>query len=458
MNLLSVERDHNMREIEKLILDASPLESIANDILLEAKKRGADQAEVGIDATKGFSVSAHGGAAETVEYHQDKSIEITVYFGKRSGSASLSDLRKEAIQAAVEAACHIAKYTGGDPCSGLPEKEDLAFNYPKLNLSYPWNINVDEAIALACECEKLALAQNKLIMSAEEVRVGTLQSVMLYANSLGFTGWFPISHHEISCVLIAKKDEEMQRDYSYSIAVDPNDLESIESIAYKAAERAVNRLGAKSLRTTKAPVIFIAEEARGLLGHFASAIKGSNLYRKASFLLDHLHQKVFPSFVHIQEHPHLPKALGSAPFDDEGVATRSNVYIDDGILQSYSLGVYSARKLGMHTTGNSGGVHNLVIKPGKEDLAGLLKQMDKGLLITELMGHGLNLLTGDYSRGAGGYWIENGVIQYPVHEVTVAGNLKDVYANLVAIGNDVDTRGGIRTGSLLIAEMTIAGQ
>ena len=447
-----------MNEIVKSVIDSSQLQSISQDILKEASRLGADQAEVNITANKGFSVTAREGDVETVEYNQDKVVEITVFFGKRTGASSLSDLRPEAIRAAVEAACHIAKFTDEDPASGLADKEDLAFHYPQLELSYPWPISVEEAIKLACQCEREAVAIDKRIMSAEEAMVSTIEVLHVHANSLGFMGYFPYTRHDISCVLVAREGDDMQRDYSYTISTDPAHLESVSSVARQAAARTVRRLGARPLRTTKAPVIFVAEEARGLLGSFVAAISGGNLYRKSSFLLDHLDKKVFPSFVRIEEQPHMTRGLGSAPFDDDGVATRSNLFIEDGILRHYSLGVYSARKLGMKTTGNAGGVHNLTIKPGDKDLAALIKAMGTGFVITELMGHGVNLVTGDYSRGAAGFWVENGEIQYPVHEVTIAGKLQDMYARIVEVGNDVDIRGNIRTGSILIEEMMIAGK
>lgn len=443
---------------QKAVLTTDELQTIARSILQEAAKRGADQAEVGISANKGFTVTAREGDVETIEYQQDKSIDVVVYFGKRLGAASLSDVRHEAICAAVDAACHIAKFTGEDPASGLAEKSELAFDYPKLKLAYPWQISVEEAARLACECEREAMSYDKRIISAESADVGTMHGHDVYANSLGFSGAFSYTRHEISCVLVAKEGEDMQRDYSYTVAVDPLHLESASTIAKQAAERTLKRLGARRLKTMKAPVIFVAEEARGLLGHFNAAIQGGSLYRKSSFLVDHLGKKIFPDFVQIAEQPHLPFGLGTVAFDDDGVLTRPNVFIENGILSSYSLGVYSARKLGMKTTGNAGGTHNLTIKPGQKDFAALLKTMGTGLVVTEVMGQGVNLITGDYSRGAGGFWVENGEIQYPVHEITIASRLQDMYAHIVEVGSDVDIRGGIRTGSILIEEMMIAGE
>lgn len=440
------------------LIDTNTLQALSQDILKEAVRCGAQQAEVGVTANKGFSVKAHNGDVETVEYHQDKIIEITVYIGKRSGSASISDIRPEAYRAAVEAACHIAKFTDEDPASGLADKEEQAFHYPRLELAYPWDLTVDQAIRLACECEREALAADRRIMSAEESTVATATVMHVHADTNGFLGAFPLTRHEISCVLVAKQGEEMQRDYSYTISADPALLQSAAHVAKEAVERTVRRLGARRLRTTKTPVIFAAEEARGLFGTLVAAISGGNLYRKSTFLLDHLGKKIFPSFMHIQEQPHLVKGLGSAPFDTDGVATRANVFIEDGILRNYCLGVYSARKLGMKTTGNAGGVHNLVVKSGSKDLSALIKTMNKGLLITEMMGNGSNLVTGDYSRGASGFWVENGEIQFPVNEITVAGKMQDMFGRITEVGADVDIRGNVRTGSVLIEEMMIGGE
>jgi PmbA protein len=318
-------------------------------------------------------------------------------------------------------------------------------------------VTVEQAIALAVQCEKEALAYDKRL-SADEVSVATVDMLYLYANSHGFIGSFPHTRHDMSCVLVAKDGDDMQRDYSYSAVVDASMLTPVSAIAKEAAERTIKRLGARRIPTTKVPVIFAAEEARSLIGHFASAISGGHLYRKASFLLDHIGKQVFPNFMHLQDCPHMPKALGSAPFDGNGVATRDNVYIEDGILRMYSLGIYAARKLGLKTTGNAGGMHNLVVRHGNQDLSALIKTMHRGLLVTEVMGQGVNLVTGDYSRGVGGFWIENGEIQFPVHEITIAGKLQDIFAGIIAIGNDVDRRGGVHTGSILINEMMVAGE
>lgn len=443
---------------DSFMKNIAPLQNIAQDMLQQAKKLGASEAEVGLAASKGFSVTARDHDVETIEYHLDKTIDITVYFDKHSGSASISDFQPEAVQKAVAAACHIAKFTGEDTASGLANKEDLAFDYPHLQLYYPWQLSVEQAIAIACECEKVARDHNKHIMGAEPASVGTMESLQLYANSHGFMGYYPHTHHEISCVLVAKKNDEMQRDHGYSISIDPQKLASAKTIATIAAERTMSRLGARRLRTMKAPVLFIAEEARGLIKYFLAGILGGNIYRQSSFLLNAVGKKIFPEFVHIEEQPFLPFGLGSAPFDSEGVATRNNVFIENGVLQQYCLSSYSARKLNLKTTGNADGVHNLIIKPGQNDLKSLLKKMNRGLLVTEMMGNGVNIVTGDYSKGAAGFWVENGEIQYPVHEITIAGNLHDMFLNMVEIGNDVDVRGNLRTGSILISEMMIAGE
>jgi PmbA protein len=433
------------------------LEKIVIDILQEATHQGASAAEVDLGVNKGFSVLVRKGDIESVEYHQDKGVNITVYMGHRTGSASLSDLRPEAIRGAVKAACNIARFTDEDPCAGLPEKDLLAFNYPKIDLAYPWNISVEQAIELARSCEAHALAQDKRLTNSEGSAVFTSEAVGIYGNTLGFLGTFPSTRHEISCALIAAKGDEMQRDYSFTVSCDPDLLDSTKRVAETAAERTLRRLGARQLTTRRSPVIFSAEEARSLIGHFIAAISGGNLYRKSSFLLDQLNKPVFPAHIKIDERPHLSKTLGSAPFDDDGVATRPNIFIEEGILKSYALSVYSGRKLNLQTTGNAGGVHNLFISTGKKDLSALLKSMDTGLLVTELMGHGTNIVTGDYSHGASGFWVEKGEIQYPVEEITIAGNLRDMYAHLVEVGCDIDMRGNIKTGSILLESMVVAG-
>jgi PmbA protein len=448
-----------MSEIAQVdVFNATKVQQIVEQVLQEAKRQGATSAEVDMAVNLGFNVMVRMGDVETIEYNRDKVIEITVYFGQCSGSASLSDIRLPAIKDAVQAACNIARFTDKDEFSGLADRDLLAFNYPDIDVYFPWNITVPQAIELGKECEAIALAKDKRITNSEGVNIATSEVWHAYGNSHGFIGLIPVTRHEMSCVLIAKEGEEMQRDYDYTVSCDAALLSSIESIANRAAMRTVRRLGGRSISTRKAPVIFHAEEARGLLGHFVSAMSGGSLYRKSSFLVDHLGKTIFPKYITLEEKPYLPKMLGSSPFDDDGVKTRPNVFVRDGVLESYALGVYSGKKLGLGTTGNAGGVHNLFINTGENDLAGLLRKMDKGLLVTELMGNGASIMTGDYSRGAAGFWVENGEIQYPVEEVTIASTLQEMYGHLVEVSNDVDTRGNIQTGSILIEEMMIAGE
>lgn len=446
-----------MSETMQIDLNQENVKLLVADILQEALRQGASSAEVDVSMSKGFSVNVRQGDVETIEYNQDKTIDITVYRGMRSGSASLSDLRPDTIRSAVSAACNIARFTDEDSYAGLADQSELAYNYPELHLASYWNISVEDAIALACECETKALTLDKRITNSEGVSVSTGSGIGAYGNTQGFIGAYASTRHEISCVLIAQQGDDMQRDYSYTVSSDPHLLRPIADVACEAAERTVQRLNAKRLTTRRVPVIFAADMARGLLGHFVAGIQGTNLYRKSSFLLDYLGKPIFPTHIIIDERPHLPQRLGSAPFDDNGVATRNNVFIKDGVLTNYSLGVYSARKLGMKTTGNAGGVHNLFICTSQKDLTALLKTMDTGLLVTELMGNGVNLVTGDYSRGAAGFWVEKGQIQYPVHEITIAGNLHEMYAGLVEVGCDIDTRGNIQTGSILLESMMVAG-
>ena len=437
--------------------DANVLSGIVEQILTLAKKQGADGAEVEASINQGFCVTARMGELESVEHNRDKSLNITVYFDQKMGASSLSDFSPEAMEAAVKAACNIAKFTGQDEYAGLAKPEELVGAWQDPDLYHPWDITVNAAVDLALACEKIAFSENKCIENSEGTVISTGNCWQAYGNSHGFIGSYPASRHEISCCLVGRLGEEMQRGYSYTISTRPELLDAISKVAKDAVFRTVSRLGSRKLSTRRVPVVFLAEEARGLLGHFVAAISGGNLYRKSSFLLDCLGEKIFPDFIKIDERPHLPGLLGSSPFDDDGVGTRENVFIDAGYLKSYALGVYSARKLGMHTTGNAGGVHNLFINTGKHHFAGLLKKMNKGFLVTELMGQGINLVTGDYSRGASGFWVENGEIQYPVEEVTIAGNLREIYARILEVGSDVDMRGNIKTGSILIEEMTIAG-
>jgi PmbA protein len=381
-----------------------------------------------------------------------------VYFGQRKGSASSTDLSPESIKETVSAACSIARYTSADDYAGLPDPELLATEFPDLDVYHPWAISADEAIALAIECENAARFYHSDISNSEGATVNSHQGISVLGNSLGFLQARQATRHSLSCSVLAQHDDSMQRDYWYSVARNALGLESAVDVGIKAAQRTLRRLDARSLSTRSCPVLFCAEMASGLLSSLIGAISGGSLYRKSSFLLDALDTQIFPDFVHIYEQPHLLGGLGSAVFDAEGVATQSRDIVRDGILRGYVLSTYSARKLGMRSTGNAGGVHNLTITPSELDFSALLKQMDTGLLVTELMGQGVNRVTGDYSRGAAGFWVENGEIQYPVEEITIAGNLKTMFRNMVATANDVDYRGNIRTGSILLEQMSIAGQ
>ncbi len=435
------------------------LSNIVSDALAQARKLGATQAEADVSLQKGLTTTVRLGEVETVEYQRDRGMGVTVYFGKRKGSASTADLSPRAVAETVEKACDIARYTAEDDCSGLADPEELARNIPNLDLDHPWDIAPEQAVECARISEAAGRAVDSRITNSEGATVGSHRGVRVYGNSLGFLGGFPSTSHSISCVLLAQADDDMQRDYWYSSARDAHDLESAEDIGRKAGVRAIARLKARKLATQKAPVLFAPEVARGLIGHFLGAIRGSSQYRKSSFLLGAAGQQVFPSFLELRERPHLLKGLGSRPFDSEGVSTRDRDLVRDGVLQGYVLGSYSARKLGLKTTGNAGGTHNLLVesKNGGLPTEELLKQLGTGLLVTELMGQGVNGVTGDYSRGASGFWVEKGVMTYPVHEITIAGNLKDMYKNIAAIGSDVDLRGSVRVGSILVSEMTIAG-
>jgi PmbA protein len=428
--------------------------------LAEARTRGASQCEVDASQNRGLSTAVRLGEVDTVEYQRDRGVSVTAYFGKRKGSASTADLSAQAVRDTVEKAATIARYTAEDECAGLADPKDLARDIPDLQLDHPWSLSPDEAVTLARACEAAGLAVDARLTNSEGASVGTQRAVRVYGNSHGFLEGYASTSHSLSCVLLAQEGDDMQRDYWFSSARDADDLQDHEEIGRKAAERVLRRLGGRRLTTRKAPILFAPELARGFFGHFTAAIRGGAQYRKSSFLLGAAGQQVLPSFIQFEERPHILKGLASSPFDDEGVATRDCALVRDGVLQGYVLGSYSARKLGLQTTGNAGGIHNLIVTaPGKTlEPEALLKHMGSGLLVTELMGQGVNGVTGDYSRGASGFWVENGALAYPVHEITIAGNLKQMFRDIVALGSDVDTRGAIRTGSVLLSEMTIAGE
>ena len=435
------------------------LQDVVSFALEEARRQGASQYEIDASLSQGLGTTVRLGEVDTIEYQRDRGLAVTVYFGKRKGSASTADLGRQAVRATVEKACAIARYTAEDPYAGLVEPEYLARDIPDLDLDHPWGLAAEDAIAIARRCEQAGRAVDPRITNSEGASVNSQRHTGVYGNSLGFLAGFSGTSHSVSCSLIAQEGEQMLRDYWFTTARDPADLEGAESVGATAGRRALSRLGARKLTTRKAPVLFSPDMARGLYRHFLGAIRGPSQYRKASFLLNAAGEQVFPTFVQMHERPHIPKGLASAPFDDEGAATRDRELVANGILDGYVLGSYSARRLGLKTTGNAGGVHNLIVE-GAADSPGydaLLRRMGSGLLVTELMGQGVNGVTGDYSRGAGGFWIEGGAIAYPVHEVTIAGNLRDIYRNIVAVGSDVDRRGSIRCGSVLIGEMTIAG-
>ena len=436
------------------------LKKVVSLALSEAKARGASQCEVDASQNRGLTTTVRLGEVDTVEYQRDRGVAVTVYFGKRKGSASTADLSAQAVRDTVEKASTIARYTAEDEAAGLADPEELARDIPNLQLDHPWSIGPDEAVSLARSTEAAGLAVDSRLTNSEGATVGTQRGVRVYGNSHGFLEGFASTSHSLSCVLLAQQDEDMQRDYWYSTARNANDLQSHEEIGRAAAERALRRLGGRRLTTRKAPIVFAPELARGFFGHLTATIRGAAQYRKSSFLLGAAGQQVLPEFMQFEERPHILQGLASSPFDEEGVVTRDRALVRDGVLQGYVLGSYSARKLGLKTTGNAGGIHNLLITaPGKSvAFEALLKQMGSGLFVTELMGQGVNPVTGDYSRGASGFWVENGAIAYPVHEITIAGNLKQMYRDIVALGTDVDVRGAIRSGSVLLSEMTIAGE
>jgi PmbA protein len=433
------------------------LQQIAAEILNYASLRGAAACEADVSEGFGQSVAVRKGEVETIEYNRDKGIGVTIYLGQQRGYASTSDFGREAQRATVDAALSIARFTAPDPCAGLPEEHLLAKRYADLGLYYPWKLSIGQAIDLATRCEAAAFAVSPLIKNSEGATVSTQQSHFVSANSLGFMGGYATSRHYISCAVIAGEGDNMQRDDWYSTRRDAADLADAQAIGDYAARRALARLGARKLGTAKTPVLFDAPLASTLLGNFVHAASGGALYRKSSFLVDSLGKPLFADNIDIQERPHLRKGLGSCPFDDDGVATHDRDVVVDGVLQGYFLSTYSARKLGMQTTANAGGCHNLIVKPGRRDFRALLKEMGRGLLVTELLGHGVNYVTGDYSRGAAGFWVENGEIQYPVQEITIAGNLRDMFRDIVEVGSDTLVRGSKQCGSILVEQMTVAG-
>lgn len=438
-------------------LGPDQLEALVHIALEEAVGQGADQAEVAASHDIGLAATARLGDVENLEYTNDRGIGITVYRGSRKGNASTSDIRPDAIRETVGKACAFATFTAEDPNAGLADASLMCREIRDLDLDHPWSIDASGAIAMAIECEGAALKFDPRINNSEGATVSTNRGSHAYGNTHGFVGSYTRTSHSISCVVLGSEDGDMQRDYHYTAARDPADLEDVRVVGDTAARRAVTRLGARKIKTRRAPVLFIPELARGFIGHAIGAISGGAQYRRASFLLDAAGEKIFPGFVTIEERPHLPKAMASAPYDAEGVATYDRDIVVDGILQGYILNSYSARRLGLTTTANAGGAQNLIVPGNADGLDSLIRDMGTGLIVEELIGQGVNGVTGDYSRGAVGLWVEQGEIRYPVHEVTIAGNLRDLYMRIAAIGRDQDLRGGIRCGSILVEEMTIAG-
>ncbi|KRT53719.1 metalloprotease PmbA [endosymbiont of Ridgeia piscesae] len=434
------------------------LEATVQEVLAEAKRQGASAAEAGVSSDAGLSLTVRLGEPETIEHTRDNGMGVTVYFGQRKGSASTSDMSPAALRETVSAACNFARYTSKDECAGLADAELMASELPELDLCHPWELPVEQAIEIALACENAARQRDPRISNSEGASLDSQLGVQVYGNSHGFIGGYAGTRHSLSCAVVGEQDGEMQRNYWYTLARDATQLDSPQQVGEAAADRTLARLGARRIPTQQAAVLFQADVAVGLLRSFIGAIRGSALYRKASFLLDHLDRQIFPENIRIHELPRLRGGLASSAFDNEGVATRERDFVSDGILRSYVLDSYAACKLGMQTTGNAGGVRNLRISSGSLDRQGLLQKMDTGLLVTELMGQGVNTVTGDYSRGAAGFWVEGGVIQYPVEEITIAGNLREMFMGLLEVGTDVETRTSVQSGSWLIERMMIAGE
>ncbi len=456
MNTNIVTADDSIAELDRLA-------GLAEDVIRRARAAGASQAEVSASVSTGLSVNVRLGEVETVERNRDRGFGLTVYFGQRKGNASTADLKPASIDATIAQACAIARHTEPDPCAGLADAALMQKHFPDLDLWHPWEPDVDRAIEVGREVEAAGRA-HAAITNSEGAGVQCGASLGVYANSHGFVGRERGTHHSIACSLIAGRGEAMQRDEWYEYVRDAAEFPPLESIGRKAAERAAARLGARKLATRECPVLFAPEAARSLWGHLLAAVSGGSLYRRASFLLDHAGRQVLPAYVDIVEKPLLPRGHASAAFDAEGVATRESALVEQGVLQRYVLGSYSARKLGLQTTGNAGGVHNLLVAAGARDgdaprtFEAMLQRMGTGLVVTELIGQGVSIVTGDYSRGAAGFWIEHGEIAYPVQEITIAGNLRDIFMDVQAIGADVDPRSSILTGSVLVGRMTVAGE
>jgi PmbA protein len=461
-NVTEVAISQDQRVSDRSEQELDRLSELAEDVIRRARAAGATQAEVAASIETGLSVNVRLGEVETVEHTRDRGFGLTVYFGQRKGSASTADLNPDSIQATIDQACAIARFTEEDPSSGLADPARMASGFEDLDLWHPWDIDTAQAIELGREIEDAGRAHAG-ITNSDGAGVQAGRGVSVYANSHGFVGRERGTRHSLSLALIAGDEEGMQRDYWYDSVRAAGDFMSAKTLGDRAAERTLARMGARGLSTRQCAVMFVPELARGLVGHLLGAVSGGALYRQASFLLDHVGKPVMPAWLNINERPHISRGQGSAMFDAEGVATRDSSLIEGGVLTRYVLGSYSARKLGLESTGNAGGVHNLIVDAGSadnatNDFSAMLQRMGTGLLVTEVMGQGVSTITGDYSRGASGFWIENGQIAYPVEEITIAANLREMFAGIMAVGTDVDIRSPILTGSILIDRMTVAGE
>ena len=431
--------------------------SIAAQVLATANDNGADASEVAVAGGDGLSVTVRGGACEMIEHQRDKSLAVTIYKGGSKGSATTSDFSLEALRETVLAASRIADYAESDEYAGLAEARFLATDIPDLDLDHPWAISPENAIDLALDCERVAVAADKRIKQSDGCSVNRYRGTRAYANSHGFCAAHRATQNSISSVMIAEDGDGMQRGYWYTASRSADELEDAEAVGKTACERTVAKLGARKIVTTELPVLFEARVAASLIGHLISAISGGAQYRRASFLLDALGEQVLPDFVTLDEQPHLPRGMGSAPFDDDGVATTAKEIVKKGRLETYLLSAYAARRLGREPSGNTGGVHNLSVNHGGRDFDQLVASLERGLIVTDLMGFGVNGVTGDYSRGASGFLVERGEIVQPVEEITIAGNLKQILLGIREVGSDIDYRGTIRTGSILVDSMAVAG-
>jgi PmbA protein len=435
----------------------SEIQNVVDETLKLAKKLGATAAEASMSKVQGISVTSRMQEVETVEFTNDGGLGVCVFVGSKKGNASTADLSPDALRLTVEKAIEIAKYTSEDNCSGLADADLIATDIPDLDLYHPQTLDAEYALQQALAAEKAGLETDSRIVNSDGGSYNANLGVRVYGNTHGINAGYPSSRFSLSCVLIAQEGDDMQRDYAYTVSREANKLDSAQKVGKSAGEHTISRLGARKISTAKVPVLFHRDIASGLFGHFVGAVSGGSLYRKSSFLLDSINTQVFPNWLSIEERPHMQRGLASSPFDNEGVRTTDMDIVKNGILEHYLLTSYSARKLGLTSNGHAGGIHNCIVSDTGHSDEDLLREMGTGLIVTELMGQGVNIVNGDYSRGAAGFWVENGVIQYPVHEITIAGNLKDMFMNIIAIGKTREVRGSLQTGSVLISEMQIAG-